>query len=313
MFGSLVIAYLFLGGTGAGACLVVSAVGLLVDRGELVAEPSLRLSASEPCCRLLVPALGIAAAAVALGLFCLVADLGSPQAALGVLTGGATSWANFGVIALVCCIAIVAAQVGLLYGPRNIPVALLRVLQVLGIAAGFGAAAYTGLLLMDMTGVPLWSTLWLPVLFALSAIGCGLAILVICAVLTGAWESFSKLFERLAFVDVAVVVLESAALALFLLHAARGGVASAAEVLFSGGLAPVFWIGVVFAGLIVPIASETVALRVGDASPYHLSTHVLATAAFALAGAACLRYCVVMAGTHPYLGALGVGGAALAW
>lgn len=313
VFGPLVIAYLFLGGTGAGACLVASAVGLLVDRCELADGTASRLRVSDSCKCLLVPSLAVAVAAVFLGLFCLFADLGSPLAALGVITGGATSWANFGVLTLAACIGLGVLQIALLCGRCSIPVALLRVLQVLGIAAGFGAAAYTGLLLMDMTGVPLWSSPWLPVLFTLSAVSCGLAVFVICAVLAGIWDSFPSLFERLALVDIAAVALESTALALFLVHAAQGGTATAIEVLLSGGLAPIFWVGVVFAGLVVPIASEVVALRVGNASPYHLSTHVLATAAFALVGAACLRYCVVMAGAHPYLGALGVGGAALGW
>lgn len=314
MFGPLVIAYLFLGGTGAGACLVVSAVGLLVDRSELAPEAAPRVvGASGACHRLLIPALGVAVVAIALGLFCLLADLGSPQAALGVVMGGATSWANFGVLALVSCIVVGMLQIALLCLACGIPVAVLRALQALGAVAGLGAAAYTGLLLMDMTGVPFWSTPWLPALFTLSAISCGLAAFVFCAVLAGAWESFSGLFERLAFVDIVVAVLEAAALALFLLHAMQNGAASSVEVLFSGDLAPVFWLGVVFAGLVVPPVSEVVAVRVGDASPYHLSTHVLATGAFALVGAACLRYCVVMAAAHPYLGALGVGGTVLGW
>lgn len=311
MFGPLVVAYLFLGGAGAGTCLVASAVGLLVDRSELIAGPVSRLRVSEPCKRLLAPALAVAAGAVALGLFCLLADLGSPQAALGVITGGATSWANFGVLMLAACIAIGVLQLVFLHAMRALPLAALRALQVLGVAAGLGAAAYTGLLLMDMTGVPFWSTPWLAVLFTLSATSCGLAIFVICAVLARAWDAFPGLFDRLAHVDIAVTLLEAIALALFLSHAAQGAAPSATGELFTGGLAPIFWIGVVFAGLVVPVGSEVVASRVGDASPYHLSTHVIATGVFALAGAVCLRYCVVVAGAHPYLGALGVGSAVL--
>ena len=312
MFGPLVIAYLFLGGAGAGACVVVSIVGLLVPSAELASSETQRIEAPGEYRRLLVPVLAVAAAAVIVGVFCLLADLGNAQAALGVFAAGVASWANVGVVALVACVAVSLLQLALLELVPGALLLTLRLLQTLGVVFGFLAAAYTGLLLMDMSGVPLWSTPWLAVLFALSACSCGFAIFAASAVLSGAWDYFAGALARFAAADMALVALEGIALACFVLlrdggdGVAAAAVASSVSELLTGDLSVAFWMGAVFAGLVVPFASEVLMVHFDETPAYHLCAHVLVTAAFALAGALCLRYCVVMAGAHPYLGLLGV-------
>lgn len=311
MFGPLVIAYLFLGGTGAGTCVVASATGLLVPAARLTDGRSAGLVVPGEYRCLLVPALAFATGAVAVGMLCLLADLGNPSAALDVLTVGLASWANVGVVALIACLASSLSQFALIELPLGIPLALLRFLQVFGIVSGLGAAAYTGLLLMDMSGVALWGSPWLAVLFVLSSLGCGLAVFSAVAVLSGINGCFSGFLRRLTTVDLIVIALEAVALAAFVLLRTADGNAmsiSASSSVFelvSGSLSRVFWMGAVFTGLIVPFASGLAAMSPVGASAYHLSVRVLISSSFALVGALCLRYCIVMAGAHPYLGAIG--------
>ena len=312
MFGPLVIAYLFLAGAGAGACVVISVVGLLVPSAELASNEMQRIEVPGEYRRLLAPVLATAAVAVTVGVFCLLADLGNAQAAVGVFAAGMASWANVGVVALVACVVASLLQLVLLELVPGAPFLALRLLQALGVVFGFLAVAYTGLLLMDMSGVPLWSTPWVVVLFTLSACSCGFAILVASAVLSGAWDYFAGALARFIAADMALVVLEGVALACFVLlrdggdDASAAAVASSVSELLTGDLSVAFWMGAVFAGLVVPFASEALTVHFDETCAYHLCAHVLATAAFALAGALCLRYCVVMAGAHPYLGLLGI-------
>lgn len=310
MFGPLVIAYLFLGGTGAGACMVASAVGLMVPARELAPQDGLTLAPFGEYKRLLSPALCVAAGAVMLGVFCLLADLGNPLAAFGVITGGATSWANVGVAALVLCVAVCAAQAALIESRWRLPLRLLRILQVIGLPAGFMAALYTGLLLMSMSGVPFWSSPFLPALFALSAASCGMAVFAASTVLSGAWDFFAGSMSCLAKADAVLVAVEALALIGFLAvnvsgHSAQASAAASVQDLLVGPHRFVFWLGAVLAGLAVPFASELLMTRFAQTSAYHLTAHVLSCAAFCLAGALCLRFCIVAAGAHPYLGVLG--------
>lgn len=318
MFGPLVIAYLFLGGAGAGACVLASAVGLLVPAEEMTGAGGDRLEVPGEYRRLLAPSLVVAAGAVSVGAFCLVADLGNPTAALAVFANGLGSWANVGVVALVSCVAISLLQLALLEFAQGARVCLLRALQVLGVVAGLLAAAYTGLLLGDMSGVPLWCSPWLPVLFALSACNCGYAVFAASAALSGARDFFASALSRLVPVSAFFILLEAAALACLVLLCGIGGddaamaTASASGTeLLTGDLSVLFWMGAVFAGLLVPFAMELLAMRFGEISAYRSCVHVLVSAFFTLAGALCLRYCVVMAGMHPFLGLLGVAGVSL--
>lgn len=318
MFGPLVIAYLFLGGAGAGACVLASVVGLLVPAEEMTGAGGGWLEVPGEYRRLLAPPLVIAAGAVSVGVFCLIADLGNPTAALAILVNGLASWANVGVVALVSCVAVSLLQLALLEFVQGARVCLLRVLQVLGVVVGLVAAVYTGLLLGDMSGVPFWCSPWLPVLFAFSACNCGYALFTASAVLSGAHDFFASALSRFAPVSALVILLEAAALACLVSLCGIGGgdaavsTASASVTeLLAGDLSTLFWMGAVFAGLLVPFAMELLTMRSGEISAYRSCVHVLVSVLFTLAGALCLRYCVVMAGMHPYLGLLGVAGASL--
>ena len=63
--------------------------------------------------------------------------------------------------------------------------AAVRVLQAALALAALAVMLYTGLLLQSLNAVPLWATPWLPALFVLSSLSCGMALVLAACVLAG--------------------------------------------------------------------------------------------------------------------------------
>ena len=214
MFGDLVVGYLFLGGAGAGGCLVCAALGLLSDRRALAPALAARLQtdAGRAWSRFLAPPLAVSVGCLAVGIVCLAADLGRPDRLLLLMTAPSPTYLSVGAWALVACVALgglLALAWGGLVPTRSGALAALGVATAL--AAGV-TAVYAGLLLASMPSVPLWCTPWLPTLFALSALSCGAAVVLGMAELTGAGAPFSGALAALARVDLVVIALEAVAL-----------------------------------------------------------------------------------------------------
>lgn len=323
MLGPLIVCYLFLGGTGAGACLVLAVLGMLaprelvamqgvggrgVGRGPAGAHAVLRPPA--PYRRLLAPGYAAALVALALGMVCLLADVGRADRLLLLLTSPALSHVAVGAWSLVVCAAL-AVLAGLAWAglARRWRFAAVRVLQAALALAALAVMLYTGLLLQSLSAVPLWATPWLPALFVLSSLSCGMALVLATAQLTGAAFAFATVLGRLAAVDAAVIVLEAAVLAAFAGTALAGiggdflvgrtaeALEASAEVLVAGEAAWLFWGGFVLAGLAVPFALDVVLARLRRPRP----ALALVAAACVLAGGLAMRYCVVEAGMHPLL------------
>ena len=296
MLGPLIVCYLFLGGTGAGACLVLAVLGMLAPR-ELVAVQGAGgrgasrgpagahavLRPPAPYRRLLAPGYAAALVALALGMVCLLADVGRADRLLLLLTSPALSHVAVGAWSLAVCAALALAALAVML--------------------------YTGLLLQSLNAVPLWATPWLPALFVLSSLSCGMALVLAAAQLTGAAFAFVTVLGRLAAVDAAVVVLEALVLAAFVGTALAGiggdflvdrtdeALAASAEALVAGEAAWLFWGGFVLAGLAVPFALDVALARLRRPRP----ALALVAAACVLAGGLAMRFCVVEAGMHPLL------------
>lgn len=329
MFSMLVVLYLFLGGAGAGACAVAALLGLLSPRDAICVEVSrktalagagIRRSFGGPASRyvvraplvyrkLLVPLFAVALAAVSLGIACLLFDLGRADRVLLLLTTPAPTHIAVGAWALVATSALSA----LLLCAWNaaalcFPLAVVRAAEVLAIVVSFVAMAYTGLLLQTLDAVPLWGTVWLPILFILSSLSCGLALTMATVQVAGSALSFGALIRRLTASDAAIIVVEAVATA-FLVAATlnmmgasptadptgAAAAGSAAELLTGEG-AWLFWGAFCGVGMAIPLVVEAVNLigaRVSSAAS-------LATALCVLAGGLALRLCVVSAGVHPF-------------
>ena len=215
MFGDLVVGYLFLGGTGAGGCLVCALMGLLADTSALAPALAARLRTGEGrrWSRLFAPALTVSAACLAVGIACLAADLGRPDRLLLLMVSPTPSYISLGAWALVACLGLAALLAAVWRGALAVRPGALATLEALTALAALTTAAYTGLLLASMPAVPLWCTPWLPALFTLSAASCGIALVMATAHLTGASADFGVVLARLALADGALIALEAVAVA----------------------------------------------------------------------------------------------------
>ena len=289
MLSDLVVCYLFLGGTGAGLCLVLSVLGLLVPRSCLSTPPGVHLHPSAAYRKLLGSGLVAAFVLLALGIVCLVADLGNAERMILLLVHPTASYLAVGSWALAACLAL-AAALGLAWlGVGVWNVALVRVVHVVAGLASLVVMVYTGLLLQSLGAVPLWATPWLPALFAASSLSCGAAVIV---GLDAALSPPSCEVSRVAWGAGAVLgCIEAAVLVAFL--AVQSGYTQTArascEALLAGSLALTFWVGVCAVGLAVPLALHAVGrLLPGRAA-------MMASSLGVLAGGLLLRYCIVAA------------------
>ena len=155
---------------------------------------------------------------------------------------------------------------------------LRRRLSLIGIIAGFFIAAYTGVLL-SATALPFWREARLMgALFLASGASTGMAAIALLLYLFG--ESAGEGYRKVKRADRYAIMFELVVLAAFLalLGAAAGPIVS-------GHLAPLFWGGLVVAGLLIPLVLEVSGLRLPGAVP----------AALILVGGFILRYVIVMA------------------
>lgn len=322
MFGTAIVGYLFLGGAGAGACAVLAVLALLVPRDRLAVVRIDAAGARRPGVRiplvyrrLMVPGYAVALVALVVAVALLLVDLGRADRLLLLLQPKAT-YLSMGAYALGLCVVLAAAMALAWLGVvRLARVELLRVLSAaLGLVA-LVVMTYTGLLLGGVAAVPLWATLWLPVLFVLSALSCGLALVTGAAYVSGAAQVFTAPVRALVRADVAVVVLEAlAAFAVVGWPLAAAGEAGAdatqmallasAQQLAMGSLASVFWLGFVGCGPVAPVVVDVAALLVDRAAPLRKASLArllvgLLACAGVLAGGLALRWCLVEAGVHP--------------
>lgn len=359
MFSELVVAYLFLGGTGGGACAVCAVLGLLADGEDVRRGLAMRFregdgwdecgcggrggcggraglgDARRPAVyrRLFVPALAAALVVLALGMVCLAADLGRFDRVLLLAVSTPSNFLVLGFWALALCSALALAVLLVWQGVFSVRLGLLRALNGLLLAVALVTVAYTGLLLATIRAVPLWFGPWLPALFVLSGLSCGLALVMAVAVFSRSAVTFGRVMRGLAWADCACMVVEAVVLTAWLgsVWAAAGGTnafegaatptdaAALASValLVEGPLAPWFWGVLVGGGLALPLVAEVASLARrrfrenglhAGASPVAASSvddaPTLIAAACVLAGGAVLRWLVVAAAVQPVVSSM---------
>jgi formate-dependent nitrite reductase membrane component NrfD len=220
----------------------------------------------------------------------LLADLGSPLNAWRVWMKPKTSWIARGTIIIVLFMIFAAIHMGWLVWPFGSSLAddasTRHLVGVLGAIFAFLTVIYTGLLLGYSQPIALWHTALLPVLFFFSAVSTGIMAIMVTAGNLGGVAA-----EQLAFLakaDAALLVLELFVLIVFLYNAYRTIESRySAKRILSGPVAPVFWLGVIACGLVLPLFLEL--------SGGHGTTAILA-AVLGLFGGLCLRFTVLAGG-----------------
>jgi len=282
--------YLFLGGWGAGATLtslVASRAGsqyTAIERaGATLAGPVLAFGTA-----LLVVDLGIGRREP-LRLVYLFLNPQSP------MTWGSWILTLFIPVALLHALAVTGPLPRLERYVAPVRRVCTRAKGGLKVAAGVLASAtaiYTGLLLSVPPTFPLLSSWLLPVLFLVSALSTGLSAAVLAGFVLARRRGVKLDLHQWSRVHVALLVMELVVLLAWLGvgSVSKAGNASV-QLLVSGDLAPIFWIGVVLAGLVGPVLAF-----VFEKSPRGQSGRVaLAGEAGVLAGGLALRYLVLLA------------------
>ncbi len=161
-----------------------------------------------------------------------------------------------------------------------------KLYAVVGSAAGFFVAGYTGVLL-NITARPLWAAAdpLIGPLFIASGASTGAAAIV----LVMAWRKTTSgdTLERLEGFDRMAMVLELVLVVAMIIAAGRF-----AAPLLSGAYALLFWGGTVLLGILVPLGLNWYVRRPGAAT----TSLVMLTAALVLLGGALLRISLVQAG-----------------
>ena len=200
-------------------------------------------------------------------------------------------------------------------GPGDTQDGMRRALAWIAIPFGICVAVYTGVLLGAMPGRPFWNSPILAMLFLLSSLSTGMAVLILVDVLwnmaNGQDETLrSELREAnyiMSATDTIFIGLELLVIFLFIMyaHLTVGDPREAIKVIQWGGeLAPTFWFWVVFAGLLVPglvelynVLPRIMATDHEEALPVQLlpAMHI-GVAVVVLLGGFMLRYVIVVAG-----------------
>jgi formate-dependent nitrite reductase membrane component NrfD len=288
MFSGSVIWYLFFAGAGSGLAFVA----FVVDSGLRRFWP--RLFAQYRPLMALALCMGLALTLV--GAVFLLFDLGRPERILRFVTDSRFSVLTVGAWAVLGFVVLTGAQLMARVRWAHIcPQAVHIVLRWATAAAAVLVMTYTGLLLQSLYSLHFFATPLLPLLFVLSSLSCGVALLLLLAFFRQPDGISLWPYARLASAHLPLLVLEIVVLGGYLVLMANGTPTAAASAarLISGDYALIFWGGVVVAGLLLPLVLEF-ALR-GRASWNSMAIYATAC----MVGALALRFCFLSVGAHP--------------
>ena len=166
--------------------------------------------------------------------------------------------------------------------------------QGIGIAAAVLSllvVAYPGFLLGVVKGIPFWNTPTLPPLFFVSGLDTGIALLVLIALFFSTSFGVDG-FHLLGIGDIALIVLLLIVLGAYIEIARQSGVTTAASIRLLK--TPLFLIGVITVGLLIPLVLLIYSIFVTDALVLRILAGI--NSVFLLAGGLFLRYSIIRAG-----------------
>ena len=221
--------------------------------------------------------------------------LGKPLRFWRIITRPNTSWLARGIIFVFSFIVFAAIQLMFSHWlPGSAAEIAFKVLA--GIAA-LAVTVYTGFVLNTVKSVPFWNSTLLPLLFVLCGILGGFGLSVIIALNGGNIAlSAAETGSRWLLIINALLVI------IYLWTAANREVTGKKSVMeqMRGSLAPVFWIGIVLLGIIIPLTIAFTSLMMGEIPPALLIAGVVCE----VIGGLALRYCVLKAGAYKPLVAI---------
>ncbi len=214
-----------------------------------------------------------------------LAYLGKPLRFWRILLRPQTSWMARGFIFMLLFIAFGAIQLWLPAAAGGV------VFKVLAAITAFLVAIYTGFVMNYVNGIQLWNSALLPLLFVLTGVLDGLALVIVIALFGGNVDVVAvEAASRILLITAAILI------AMYLWSATYMGPAGKQAVmeLVRGGLAPVLWVGVVLCGIVLPVSISVSSYFAGVASSMLLITAVVSE----MIGAFTLKYSILKAGIY---------------
>ena len=320
-WGLPVILYLFLAGVGAGAVTVSGSV--LLRGADYDGGPLFRLARYGAL---------VGPVPVILGTILIIFELGRWDRALNLFKVINLSPMSIGswFLGVFICTSLLYA---IAFLPSFIPqwgkltkrmAPVLQLLAWVNVPLGIGVAVYTGILLGAMPSRPLWNSPILALLFVVSALSAGVAIIILTRALFHRKDPSVKAERRLirrreasvvrpgrryyetAYMltssDLLLIGFEMMVIFLFVMfaHLTIGNMKYAMAIILPGGeMAALFWIWVVLIGLVIPGVFELAyvfpKLIYHHEFKAHKGPEILISLAV-LVGAFMLRYVIVIAG-----------------
>ncbi|UCC18090.1 MAG: polysulfide reductase NrfD [Dehalococcoidales bacterium] len=239
---------------------------------------------------------------VAIGALFLVLKLGVKKRFLNTILNPTTSWLSRGFYILSVCIIIGGIDFLISILPYfNINIAfwpwLITLLDIISFIFALSTAIYTGILIMSIRYVPFWDTWLLPALFTVSALSTGAIALMLSSTAYNLFTTSTGFPEQMAdtltIIEQVIIIIEALVLASYLFTRYRlkeYGMYSV-QLLLSGNLKYVFWMGIVICGFLLPVILEGIYSRLHD---QHFLLFLAGT--FLLLGGFFIRYVIIYAG-----------------
>lgn len=290
MYGTLIIAYLFLGGAAGGSFLVMSLWSLAFHRRHPHRSDELR-GAFRSLKSIVYP---LSTIVLAVALSCLLWDLEHPSRMMlifllphpTVLTFGAASLALLLLVGLLLSLAN-------LFHVRILGGRIKAALELLCAPIAALAMGYTGVFLYSNLGVPLWHTFTLIGLFFFSALSSGLSVIMLVDYLAQSQTRSLNALRPLQRWHLACLLLEGAFLVAFCLSAwLNPNAAPAIEALLAPNVLSTALVGAVGFGIVIPFLLESYTLLRKEQRAIPVSDFLC------LIGAFCLRWSVIVCGVH---------------
>jgi formate-dependent nitrite reductase membrane component NrfD len=206
-----------------------------------------------------------------------------------------SSWLARGIIFVFTFVVFAAVQLSLSYWLPGTAVEI--AFKVLAGMAALAVTVYTGFVLNTVKAVPFWNSMLLPLLFVLCGVLGGFGLSVIIGLNGGnvnitAAEAGSRW----------LLIINALLIIVYLWAAANREATGKKSVMeqMRGNLAPVFWIGIVVLGIVIPLAIAFSSYFAGGVSSSLLVTGVICE----VIGGLALRYCVLKAGAYKPLVAI---------
>jgi len=218
-----------------------------------------------------------------------LAYLGKPLRFWRIVLRPQTSWIARGLIFVALFIGFGVIQLGFSYWlPGTAGEAIFKVLA--GIIA-FAVIAYTGFAMNYVKGIPFWNSALLPVLYISSGILAGFGLITAIGLYDGNVDiAAAETGSRWLLIVSALII------AIYLWSATYMGTTGKQSVIeqIRGSVAPVFWVGVVMLGIIIPIAISVSSYYAGEVSRLLLIIAIISE----LIGSLALKYSILKVGIY---------------